>query len=301
LYKLLLRVKVKKDGQKVLILVVCSRNYLSYISSKTQKKIWQNNKNFKIIHYTGDANLDDKELDYIGGGSKEYLYVNASNDYKNIAFKTLLALEEIFNEFEFDYIFRTNTSSFINLKKLEAYINENQNNLDYSGVVLDTKQQIKIASGAGYFISRKNIELIINNKDKFDINLPDDVAVAKLLKENNILPINTIREDLNEATTPKDLMKALKPQNLLNSNHFHYRCRLDPHFHRILEPTLFKYLNLVFNLNSTILKEILYIVILILFHLSNLKYIKKIIQKYYSFKFYGDIEFKNFMIYSKNK
>ena len=74
------------------------------IFHQKRKKIWQNNKNFKIIHYTGDANLDDKELDYIGGGSKEYLYVNASNDYKNIAFKTLLALEEIFNKFEFDYI-----------------------------------------------------------------------------------------------------------------------------------------------------------------------------------------------------
>ena len=60
-------------------------------------------------------------------------------------------------------------------------------------------------------------------------------------------------------------------------------------------------MNLVFNLNSTILKDILYIGILILFNLSNLKYIKKIIQKYYSFKFYGDIQLKNFMIYSKNK
>ncbi len=293
--------KVQKDGQKVLILVVCSRNYLSYISSKTQKKIWQNNRNFKIIHYTGDENLEHKELDYIGSNSEDYLYVNASNDYKNIAFKTLLAFEEIFKQFEFDYIFRTNTSSFINLKKLEAYIDENKNNLDYSGVVLDTKQQIKIASGAGFFISRKNIELIINNKDKFDINFPDDVAVAKLMKENNIFPKNTTREDLNEATTPKDLIKILKPKDLVNSNHFHYRCRLDPHFHRILEPILFKYMNLVFNLNSKILKNILYSGILIIFNLSNLKYIKKIIQKYYSFKFYGDIQLKNFMIYSKNK
>ena len=293
--------KIQKNGQKVLILVVCSRNYLSYISSKTQKKIFQNNRNFKTIHYTGDANLDHKELDCIGSSSKEYLYVNSSNDYKNIAFKTLLAFEEVFKNFEFDYIFRTNTSSFINLKKLEAYIDENQSSLDYSGVVLDTKQQIKIASGAGFFISRKNIELIIDNKDKFDIDSPDDVAVAKLMKENNIFPKNIIREDLNEATTPKDLIKILKPKDLVNSNHFHYRCRLDPHFHRILEPILFKYMNLVFNLNSTIIKNILYSGLLTLFNLSNLKYIKKIIQKYYSFKFYGDIQLKNYTIYSKNK
>jgi len=294
-------VKIQKNGQKVLILVVCSRNYLSYISSKTQKKIFQNNRNFKTIHYTGDSNLDHKELDYLGSSSKEYLYVNSRNDYKNIAFKTLLAFEEVFKKFEFDYIFRTNTSSFINLKKLEAYIDENQSTLDYSGVVLDTKQQIKIASGAGFFISRKNIELIIDNKDKFDIDSPDDVAVAKLMKENNIFPKNIIREDLNEANTPKDLIKILNPKDLVNSNHFHYRCRLDPHFHRILEPILFKYMNLVFNLKSTIIKNILYSGLLTLFNLSNLKYIKKIIQKYYSFKFYGDIQLKNYTIYSKNK
>ena len=60
-------------------------------------------------------------------------------------------------------------------------------------------------------------------------------------------------------------------------------------------------MNLVFNLKSTIIKNILYSGLLTLFNLSNLKYIKKIIQKYYSFKFYGDIQLKNYTIYSKNK
>jgi len=294
-------VKIQKNSPKILILVVCSRNYLSYASSKTQKKIWKNNKNFKIVHYTGDNNLDFKELDYIGNNSNEYLYVNASNDYKNISLKTLLAFEEVYKNFEFDYIFRTNTSSFINLRKLKTYIDENKKNLDYSGIVIDTKQKIKIASGAGFFISRKNIELILNNKKKFDTNFPDDVAVAKLLKEYNIFPKNTIRKDLNETITPKDLIEVLKPKDLLDSDHFHYRCRLDPHFHRILEPLLFKYMNLVFKLKSKILKNIFYSGIFIIFKLSNLKYLRKIIQKYYSFKFYGEIQFRNFLLYSKNK
>jgi len=294
-------VKIQKNSLKILILVVCSRNYLSYVSSKTQKKIWKNNKNFKIVHYTGDNNLDFKELDYIGNNSNEYLYVNASNDYKNISLKTLLAFEEVYKNFEFDYIFRTNTSSFINLRKLKTYIDENKKNLDYSGIVIDTKQKIKIASGAGFFISRKNIELILNNKKKFDTNFPDDVAVAKLLKEYNIFPKNTIRKDLNETITPKDLIEVLKPKDLLDSDHFHYRCRLDPHFHRILEPLLFKYMNLVFKLKSKILKNIFYSGIFIIFKLSNLKYLRKIIQKYYSFKFYGEIQFRNFLLYSKNK
>ena len=293
--------KIQKNSPKILILVVCSRNYLSYASSKTQKKIWKNNKNFKIVHYTGDNNLDFKELDYIGNNSNEYLYVNASNDYKNISLKTLLAFEEVYKNFEFDYIFRTNTSSFINLRKLKTYIDENKKNLDYSGIVIDTKQKIKIASGAGFFISRKNIELILNNKKKFDTNFPDDVAVAKLLKEYNIFPKNTIRKDLNETITPKDLIEVLKPKDLLDSDHFHYRCRLDPHFHRILEPLLFKYMNLVFKLKSKILKNIFYSGIFIIFKLSNLKYLRKIIQKYYSFKFYGEIQFRNFLLYSKNK
>ncbi len=293
--------KIQKDSPKVLILVVCSRNYLSYVASKTQKKIWKNNNNFKIVHYTGDNNLDFKELDYIGNNSNEYLYVNASNDYKNIALKTLLAFEEVYKHFEFDYIFRTNTSSFINLRKLKTYIDENKKHLDFSGIVIDTKQKIKIASGAGFFISRKNIELILNNKNKFDTNFPDDVAVAKFLKEYNILPKNTIRKDLNETITPKDLIKVLKPKGLLDSDHFHYRCRLDPHFHRILEPLLFKYMNLVFKLNSKNLINILYGGIFITFKLSNLKYLRKIIQKYYSFKFYGEIQFRNFLLYSKNK
>ena len=192
---------------KIVILILSSNTYPSKRNKKAIQKTWanQNYPNTDIYFYSAGTKTKIIDRDLI---------IKDSGTAQDIGKKTLSAFDWVDKNREYDFIFRTNTSSFINLKKLEAYINENKNNLDYSGVVLDTKQQIKIASGAGYFISRKNIELIINNKDEFDINFPDDVAVAKLMKENNIFPINTIREDLNEATTPKDLIKILKPKKL---------------------------------------------------------------------------------------
>ena len=53
-------------------------------------------------------------------------------------------------------------------------------------MVLDVEEGDTIASGAGFFLSRKNVELILTNSDKFDTSLPDDVAIARLLKNLNL-------------------------------------------------------------------------------------------------------------------
>ena len=44
---------------------------------------------------------------------------------------------------------------------------------------------------------KKNVELILNNKEKFDVTLPDDVD-ARLGKKFEILPSSLIRKDLKK-------------------------------------------------------------------------------------------------------
>ena len=219
------------------------------------------------------------------------MVLNTNDGYPNLAKKTLLAFEWAISNLEFDYLFRTNTSSFVDFKKLHKFSKSNRNNLDYSGVVLDVIEGDNIASGAGFFLSKKNVELILNNSEKFDESLPDDVAIARLLKSFKISPSNLIR---------KDLKSVPKPGSVYQSNHFHYRCRLDPQYHRILEPKLMKYLNRVSKKKGT-LTFFYYYFLVIIFKISNFKVVYKVIQKFYSYKFYGEINVGDKLIFTNKK
>jgi len=278
------------NNPKILILVLCSRNYLSFISSKAQQKIWKNyTELFNIEHFIGHSYNSEREVDHVSAKKGNYLVLNTDDSYKNLATKTLLAFDWAVSNLDFDYVFRTNTSSFVDYKKLQQFVKRNQNNLDYSGVVLDVMEGDTIASGAGFFLSRKNVELLLENREIFDTFLPDDVAIARLLKNFGISPSNLIR---------KNLKSVPKPSSVYQSEHFHYRCRLDPQYHRILEPLLMKYLNRVSE-KKGIVSLIYYCFLVTIFRISNIKIVYKIIQKFYSYKFYGEINLGDKLIFSK--
>lgn len=281
-----------EKNPKVLVLVLCSRNYLSFISSKVQKKIWKKHyKDFQVIHFIGQKYHDQRESDYVGHNEKEYLVVDTKDDYYNIAKKTFLALDNINSNYDYDFVFRTNTSSHINFKILKEYVKKNFQHLDYSGSRLKVAEGDTIASGAGIFLSKKNVELILENSSYFDESLADDVAISRALKQFNIFPKDVSRTDLKFVPSPK---------SVINNSDFHYRCRLDPNYHRLLEPPLMRYLAKATN-KIGVTTYFHYFVLKFTFAISNIQLIKKIIQKYYSYKFYGEIFLGSNLIYSNKK
>jgi len=111
------------------------------------------------------------------------------------------------------------------------------------------------------------------------------------LKSFNIHPENSTR---------KDLKNIPRPNQIYNSSDFHYRCRLDPAYHRILEPQLMRYLNRATK-GVGIKLYLNYFLLKLAFFLSNLKIVFKLLQKFYSFKFYGEFQIGNQMILNKKK
>ena len=272
------------------ILILSSNTYPSVRNSKVQKKIFSNDEyRNKILWYKGgtEEQLASKEANLIGRD----LYINASDDALGMGDKTIKSFEWLLKNTDFEYLFRTNTSSFIDFRKFEKYISDNIENIDYSGSTLKASEGDTIASGAGFFLSKKNVEIIVNNKKEFNASLPDDVAIARLLSQFNMVP-NDLRR--------KDLKAVPSPGSVFNSDHFHYRCRLDPQYHRILEPLLMRYLDRV-SKNTRFLSFINYYFLKLIFNFSNIQVIYKIIQKYYSFKFYGEIKIGKKTIFSIQK
>lgn len=205
---------------KLLILVLSSYTYPSYRNEKTLNNTWvkNKNKNVEIIFYKSGSKflfLDNQ------------LTVPAGNQTSDIGIKTIKAFEWANKNLEFDFVLRTNTSSYINIQNLMTYVNKININSPYlyNGIVMNLPKKINnrdlnFISGSGILLNRKTIQLILENKHNFDKEEWDDVAIGKLLDQNNV-----------PATGGKrfDIKGNIFKQNI-DLNHYHYRCRIDNHY-----------------------------------------------------------------------
>jgi hypothetical protein len=170
----------------------------------------KHNINNDIIFYYGNSEYNN----IIG----DRLYLNTKNEgIPNIGHKTIKMFEYCLNNYEFDYIFRTNCSSYVRIDKLNEYlINKPRTNF-YNAVIM-THEPVPFASGCGYSISRDLVEIVVKNKEKWNHSYLDDVALALLLSGENIKPTHSSRFDINEYN-----MHNL--DNLHLDNFFHFRCK----------------------------------------------------------------------------
>jgi len=132
--------------------------------------------------------------------------------------KTIKSIEFVLKEYDFDFIFRTNMSSVIDLQKLYNILNDK---MKYAGVIVFDKGTY-FASGAGFLLSKQMCQLLINNKDKLQYNIIDDVALGYFFTNNKIPITPLMRLDVYYY---KYNMNLITKDRL--SNHYHFRCKSD--------------------------------------------------------------------------
>ena len=116
--------------------------------------------------------------------------------------KTLKSVEYIIKKYEFDYLYRTNLSSFICLEKLYTFVSNNK--LDYGGMLyhydehggfpahLKKEYKFSYASGSGFFMSNEACRNLIIMKNTLDMDIIDDVEIGSCLtKKYTILNIES--------------------------------------------------------------------------------------------------------------
>lgn len=82
-----------------------------------------------------------------------------------------------------DYIFKTDTDSLVNVKNL---LNSGFANSEYSGGYNYEETGDFASGGAGYWLSRKAMQVVANSEIEY---WAEDVFVALALKEKGILPV----------------------------------------------------------------------------------------------------------------
>jgi len=229
--------------EKILILVLASNTYPSRRNEKAIKKTWakKNIENINIIFYkSGKYNsFKNNELTVVAGKKTT-----------DIGLKTIKAFEWAKKNVEFDYLFRTNTSSYVNIYELQKKIKllNNDKKFIYSGIKMslpenESRKKIDFISGAGILFNKNTIDLILRNKDEFDTNEWDDVALGKLLQNHKVTPTSGTRFDIKGNITKQKL----------SENYYHYRCRIDNHYGypRFLEKFVIIFLHKRLNSKKT--------------------------------------------------
>lgn len=177
----------------------------------------------------------------------KYLQCSTPEAFALIAVKTIESLAYVlrYNP-EVTHIFRTNSSSYVQLEGLARFV-QNNPSLTYGGV-LGESGGLQFASGAGTLLSRRAAEILIENSERVRLDLIDDVAMAKLLKENGLAPVSIPRVDMLSAEKIRSF--TLKHREI-PPECFHARCKDGGH-----TPLLLEQASLLFNSQAAKIREI---------------------------------------------
>jgi hypothetical protein len=83
-----------------------------------------------------------------------------------------------------DFLYMSNTSSYINLNKLMKFVETLPRENVYCGT-FHTFDDIKFASGANRLISRDLVRKLVENFNDWDFSYVEDVSMGKLLKDES--------------------------------------------------------------------------------------------------------------------
>lgn len=203
-----------EQQNKILVLILgCNKE--PYVSiQRAQLETWislKQKEDIEVFHYIGDSSdnyNDDKTI-----------YLNTPDMIENVSLKTLLAFKYVLeNGFNFTHIYRTNSSSYLNLKLLNEYIKDKPRTNFLAGPSgYDPNFKIKFVSGAGFIISKDLVQLLTNNLQQINMRTLDDVSISEFLVSKNNIPIHdVIRIDAYNY----DMLNTITKTNVNNAFHF---------------------------------------------------------------------------------
>lgn len=157
---------------------------------------------------------------YVFNVNSQLLLVNSWSTYFLLG-RREVALYDWFLKFtDKDFLFATNTSSYIYQSRLLDVIQEfNPNDAIYAGYLLPEGEEHQFVSGAGKLLSRKSVELFVKNWHKYSHEGLEDVSHGRLMESLGVPALALPRVDL---PTPESV--AALPEALIKSQ-FHFRCK----------------------------------------------------------------------------
>ena len=115
---------------------------------------------------------------------------------KNFHKRFLVLLNWLIETKDFDFIWHSNVSTYLNLAAMESHLEKVTAKFYYAGVIGDY-ENYKFVSGASVCLSRETVKLILDNSRHWDFTLNWDVSLGKLLSNLDITPSQIERVDVS--------------------------------------------------------------------------------------------------------
>lgn len=189
---------------KKILIIVLSIKKEPWITIENEgiRKTWYE-KNNNVFFYYGDN--DKNEI--IG----DEIRLNVKERLMNLGYKTLECFEMI-KDMDFDYVFKTNTSSYIDIKLLCDFIQDKPINNFYCGII-GIYNNISFVSGCGCLLSKDLLLKILQHKNYWNHNYIEDVSLGDLMMKLNIKPSKGYRFDI------------VNDYEDIPIDYYHYRCK----------------------------------------------------------------------------
>lgn len=174
---------------------------------QTQQETWDsvNVEGVKTVYYHGgvpESEMLHCSVTYSNPRSSwKRVALQCTDAYYYMGAKFKKSLDCVFDDRmeldDFDIIFRTNSSSYVNKKKLIEFAEKLPKEKLYAGWEIKGNEGFNIVSGAGIFMSRDVAEIL---RDEIDPNFEkeEDYYIGQILSQHNIPIIDDkSREDVN--------------------------------------------------------------------------------------------------------
>jgi len=216
---------------KTAILVLTHNEWPYNMMENTIRETWGKEKDPNVEIYYSLGRVDDLKV------NSDTIYAPYFEGYVNIGYKTIYAFEYLLTT-DFDFLFRPNTSSFVNIPKLNEFVKTlpiekyyGASPISFNGGGVEELDKINgptvCGSGCGYIISRDLVQLIVDNKDKWEHRLIDDLALCKFLYDFGIQMVECPRVSVHYTENGEvfSFGEKLTVDEILNE--MHYTTRTD--------------------------------------------------------------------------
>lgn len=197
---------------RLLVAVIASKlPEFQRIINDGQRATWANPKchgpKSDVVFYYGDGSSVIAKDDEV--------YLPVPEGYENIIRKTTAFFAYALEHRPFDYLFRTNCSSYVHIASLRKHLSDKPRS-KYFSAHLGFENGRPFASGAGYVLTPDLVELTIKHREKVDFpHCPDDVILSNLLQDLGVTIVPARRQDFENLTQVERIDRSI----------YHFRCK----------------------------------------------------------------------------
>jgi hypothetical protein len=192
--------RLKSKPTKVLFLILASENAENQQDLNAQLKTWVQvmPENYRYLVFRG---WEKDEYSLVGNT----LYIPVEERYENILAKTVLGLKWVCQNLNFDFIIRTNVSTFFSIKHVEKMLLEVCNESNFFGGYIErcknplskSLEKVPYVTGTALVMSKQcAFQLSEMQFEKFQ-GIPEDFSISMFLKANKVIVTPLGRNNLS--------------------------------------------------------------------------------------------------------